>query len=133
MLSTTTIDCQPAREVLLRAAKEAFVKCLVRAQTAWRETGDNDRSANPPLEPTVTPVVGAGSSEFTVRRVVDYIRRTAMQDRLLTKIAEEVAKSSGRLAWASPAVTLVRQSAPDVVEPQRPSSVNGPSHTADSH
>ena len=52
------------------------------------------------LEPTVTLVVNAGSLEFTVDYVVDYTKRSAMKDRLFTKVVEEVANSKGRLEWA---------------------------------
>ena len=61
--------------------------------------GDNYRSANPPLEPTVALVVNAGSLEFTVGYVVDYTKRNAMQDQLFTKIVEETANSKGRFQW----------------------------------
>src|ERR1700692_3362199 len=72
---------------------------------------DNYRSENPPLEPTVALIVNAGSLEFTVSYVIDYTKRTAMKDRLFTKVAEEVSNSDGRLQWASSAVTLINQPA----------------------
>src|SRR6202163_1918733 len=69
VLFTTTSDCQLAREMLLRVAKEAVGEYLVEARTSWKTVGDNYRSANPALEPTVGLVVNAGSFEFTV----DYV------------------------------------------------------------
>src|ERR1700677_361831 len=104
VLFTNTSDCHLAREMLLRVAKEAIGEYLLKAQTSWKAMSDNYRSANPPLEPTVALVVNAGSLEFTVSYVVDYTKRTAMQDQLFTKIVEEVANSDGRLEWASSAV-----------------------------
>jgi small-conductance mechanosensitive channel len=100
-------DCQLAREVLLRAAKETIGGYLVEAQKSWKEIIENYRSANPPLEPNVTVVVNVGSLEFTVSYVVDYVKRTSVKDQLFTKIVEEVAKSNGRLEWASTAVRAV--------------------------
>src|SRR6202453_311506 len=108
VLFTTTSDCQLAREMLLRVAKEAIGEYLVEAQASWKAMSDNYRSANPPLEPTVALVVNAGSLEFTVSYVVDYTKRTAMQDQLFTKIVEEVANSDGRLEWASSVVIPMR-------------------------
>jgi hypothetical protein len=40
---------------------------------------------------------------------VDYTKRTAMQDQLLTKIVQDVANSEGRLEWASPAPAVAIQ------------------------
>jgi small-conductance mechanosensitive channel len=99
VLFTTTSDCQLAREMLLRVAKEAIGEYLVEAQTSWKAMSDNYRSANPPLEPTVALVVNAERLEFTVSYVVDYTKRIAMQDQLFTKIVEEIANSKGRLQW----------------------------------
>src|ERR1700690_3990385 len=78
---TGTSDSQLAREMLLRVAKEAIGEYLLKAQTSWKAMSDNYRSANPPLEPTVALVVSSGSLEFTVSYVVDYTKRTPMQDR----------------------------------------------------
>jgi hypothetical protein len=88
---------------------------------------DNYQTENPPLEPTVALAVNSGSFEFTVSYVVDYTKRAAMQDRLFTKIAEEVTDSNGRFKWASSAITVIShpatpgpdRSAPDIVEPRR--------------
>src|ERR1700685_1970212 len=103
VLFTTTSDCQFAREMLLRIAKEAIGEYLVEAQISWKMISDNYRSENPPLEPTVALVVVGGSLEFSLSYVTDYTKRTAMRDQLFTKIVEEVANNKGRLEWASPA------------------------------
>jgi small-conductance mechanosensitive channel len=104
---TIRSDCQLAREALLRAAKETIGGYLLEAQKSWKEITENYRSANPPLEPNVTVVVNAGCLEFSVSYVVDYMKRTSVKDQLFTKIVEEVAKSNGRLEWASTAVGAV--------------------------
>src|ERR1700733_14911692 len=134
ILFTTTSDCQFAREMLLRIAKEAIGEYLVEAQTSWKVISDNYRSETPPLEPTVALVVSSGSLEFPVSYVVDYTKRTAMKDQLFTKIIEEVSNSDGRLECASSAVTLMSQPAtPAAIEAHRPSSTQAASKVAGSH
>jgi len=131
---TTTSDCQLAREMLLRVAKESIGEYLVEAEASWRAISENFRSENPPLEPTVALVVNGASLEFSVDYVVDYTKRTVMKDRLFTKIVQEVANSNGRLEWASSGVTVANQpTAPDAIEVHPSSSTRGAGHTAGSH
>src|SRR5260370_747121 len=134
VLFTTASDCQFAREMLLRVAKESIGEYLAEAQTSWKAITDNFRSENPPLEPTVALIVTSASLEFTVDYVVDYTKRTVMKDRLFTKIVQEVANSNGRLEWASSAVTVATQPAvPDAIEVHPSSSTRVAGHTAGSH
>jgi small-conductance mechanosensitive channel len=86
---TGTSDSQFARAMLLRVAKEAIGEYLLEAQSSWKTMSENYHSENPPLEPTVTLSVNSGSLDFTVSYVVDYTKRTAMQDRLFTKIGRK--------------------------------------------
>jgi small-conductance mechanosensitive channel len=109
VLFTTTSDYKLAREMLLRVATDAIGEYLVEAQISWKAMSDNYGSVNPPLEPTVALVVNSGSLEFSVSYVVDYTKRTAVQDQLFTKIVEEIANSKGRLEWASPASIVMNQ------------------------
>jgi small-conductance mechanosensitive channel len=130
---TGTSDSQLARTMLLRVAKEAIGEYLVEAQSSWKTMSENYQSENPPLEPTVALVVNSGSLEFTVSYIVDYTKRTAMQDQLFTKIAEEVAGSNGRLKWPSSAITVISQSAtPDPIEARQTSSILGAGEAAGS-
>jgi small-conductance mechanosensitive channel len=133
VLFTTTSDCQLAKKMLLRVAKDAIGKYLIEAQTSWKAMSDNYRSANPPLEPTITLVVNAGSLEFTVSYVVDYVKRTALKDQLFTKILEEVANSNRQVEWASSPVILMSQPAtPDAIEVYPSSSTHRAEHVGDS-
>src|SRR5579862_4717171 len=102
---TNTSDCQFAREMLLRAAKDSIGDYLIQAEASWKYVTDNFRIANSSLEPIVTLAVNNASLEFGLSYVVDYTKRTAKQDELFTKIVEEVAKSNGRLQWSSSATT----------------------------
>jgi small-conductance mechanosensitive channel len=130
---TGTSDSQLARAMLLRVAKEAIGEYLFEAQSSWKSMSEYYQSENPPLEPTVALVVNSGSLEFTVSYVVDYTKRTAMQDQLFTKIAEEVAGSNGRLKWASSAITVISQSAtPGPIEARQTSSILGAGEAAGS-
>jgi hypothetical protein len=90
-----------AREMLLRIADEAVAGYLEGAETAWSEVTYNFRIANVSLAPTATLMVNGGSLEFTLSYIVDYTNRTAMQDRLFSKIVDEIKNSKGELTWAS--------------------------------
>jgi small-conductance mechanosensitive channel len=131
---TTTSDCQLARQMLLRVAKEAIGDYLIEAQASWKSMSDNYQSENPPLEPTVSLVVSGGSLEFSVSYVVDYAKRTSVQNQLFTKIVEEVEKSEERLLWASSGVTVINQPAtPEAIESHPPISTRGDGRATDSH
>src|SRR5271170_4203420 len=111
---TVTSDPALARAMLLRVAKEVIGEYLAEAQNSWNAVSEDYRTENPPLEPVVMLAVNAASLEFILNYVVDYTKRTTMQDRLFTKIVDEVANSNGRLAWASSGVTVINQPpAPD--------------------
>jgi small-conductance mechanosensitive channel len=134
VLFTTTTDCQLAREMLLRVARESIGEYITEAQTSWKVMSDYYRGANPPLEPTVTLAVTAGSLEFSVSYVVDYNKRTAMQDKLFAKIVQEVTNSDGRLVWAPSSVTIINvPSTSPTPAPQTSSSSRGETRTAGSH
>jgi small-conductance mechanosensitive channel len=131
---TTTSDCQLAREMLLRVAKETVGEYLVEAQTSWKTVSDYYRNAKPALESTVALVVNAGSLEFSVNYVVDYTKRSGMKDQLFTKIVAEVAKSDGRLQWASPGVTVINQpQIADVTNTYPSSLIRGTARAVDPH
>jgi len=127
---TIDSDCHFAREMLVRVAAEAVGEYLAEARTSWKIISDNYQSANPPLEPTVTLVVNGGSLEFGVSYVVDYDKRTAMQDKLFTKIVREVASSNGRLEWASSGVTVITQAPPPDATQAHPPTASGPTGRA---
>src|ERR1700693_4542550 len=63
VLFATGSDCQFAREMLLRVAKESIGEYLIEAQLSWRLVSDNFKILNPPLEPIVTLNVNNGSLE----------------------------------------------------------------------
>jgi small-conductance mechanosensitive channel len=133
VLFAATSDCQLAREMLLRVAKEAVGEYLVEAQTSWETVSDYYRSANPALEPTVALTVNAGALEFTVDYVVAYTKRSAMKDRLFTKVVAEVANSNGRLEWVSSGVTVINQpETPSAINAHPSSSTRGGAQAADS-
>jgi small-conductance mechanosensitive channel len=131
---TTTSDCQFAREMLLRVAKEAIGEYLVAAESSWKAMSDIYESANPSLEPTVALVVDAGNLEFAVSYTVDYRKPTAMKDQLFTKIVQEIADSNGRLEWASSSVTpMNRMATPNPIEARPSSLAQRAGYAADSH
>jgi small-conductance mechanosensitive channel len=117
-----TSDAGLARAMLLRVAHEVIGAYLVEAQNSWNAVSDDYRSENPPIEPVVVLAVNAGSLEFTLNYVVDYVKRSTMQDRLFAKIVDEVANSKGQLAWASSGVTVVNQMPPPDPTAPRPAT-----------
>ena len=137
---TNTSDCQFAREMLLRVAKESIGDYLIQAEASWKYVTDNFRIANSSLEPIVTLVVNNASLEFGLSYVVDYTKRTAKEDELFTKIVEEVAKSHGRLQWSSstPTTTVnfqptsASQATPPTAASQPPPSARATGQAADS-
>lgn len=119
---TIASDATLARATLLRVANDVIGEYLVEAQNSWNAVSDDYRSENPPIEPVVALAVNAASLEFTVNYVVDYTKRSEMQDRLFTKIVEEVINSNGRLAWNSSGVTVINQAPnPDPLATRPPS------------
>jgi small-conductance mechanosensitive channel len=104
---STASDCQFARATFLRLAKEAMGDYLVEAKASWKVISDNNRTANPLLDPTVALIVNAGALEFTISYVVDYTKRTVMKDRLFSAVVEEIAKSNGKLQWNSSTTTVI--------------------------
>jgi small-conductance mechanosensitive channel len=106
---TISSDAALAREMILRVAKDVVGEYLVEAQKSWNAVSEDYRAENPPIEPFVALAVTGGSMEFTVNYVVDYTQRTFVQDRMFTKIVQEVASSNGRLAWSSSGVTVINQ------------------------
>jgi small-conductance mechanosensitive channel len=128
-----TSDAALARATLLRVANEVVGEYLLEAQNSWNAVSEDYRSENPSIEPVVALAVNAASLEFTVNYVVDYTKRTEMQDRLFTKIVEEVAKSDGRLAWAASGVTIINQPVnPDPLAAPPPSLPPGSRRAAES-
>jgi small-conductance mechanosensitive channel len=131
---TLESDLTLAREMLLQVAKAAIGDYLVEAHLSWRQISDNYQIEKPSLEPTVALAVKSGSLEFTLSYVVNYTKRTAMQDQLFTKIVEEVANSNGRLEWASPAPAVVSEPpTPDAIETHPSSLSKAAGQGADSH
>lgn len=109
---TSGSDHQHAREMLLRVAKETVSDYLAEAQGSWKRMVENYRIENPLLEPIVTLQASGGSLEFSLSYIVDYTKRTIVKDQLFTKTVDEIARSNGRLEWASSSTTVVLQSAP---------------------
>ncbi len=121
---TTDSDYELARNMLTRVAKEVIGNYLAEAQISWKAVSDYYETINPSLEPTITLVVNGGNLEFGVSYVVDYTKRTTVEDRLFTKIVQEVANSDGRLEWAStPAARGSRATRSATAQP--PSSTEG--------
>jgi small-conductance mechanosensitive channel len=102
ILLTAQSDHRLARTMLLGIAEDTVAHLPAEAERAWRHVTDNYHIESPGLKPTVAMAVNAGCLEFTLNYIVDHNERTAMKDRLFTKIADEIAMSNGWLDWACP-------------------------------
>ena len=111
-------DQWKAREMLLRVGQETVNNYVMEARDVWKQISENYRVENPLLEPSVTLQATSGTLEFSLSYIVDYRRRTVVQDRLYAKIVDEVANSNGTLQWApaSPSIVL-RPLTADIREP----------------
>ena len=130
---TTNSDYQFAKDMLTRVAKEVIGEYLAEAQISWKAVSDYYETANPSLEPAITLVVNGGNLQFGVSYIVDYTKRTTAQDRLFTKIVQEVANSGGRLEWASasaPAPVATKPATTIAAAPQPPSPTQATSASA---
>jgi small-conductance mechanosensitive channel len=116
---TTYSDHVLAREMLLRVADETVADLLEKADSAWKKVTDDFQIAASRLEPTVSLAVSAGVLEFTLSYIVDYAKRTAMKDKLYTRIVEEITKSNGRLNWASSSASASGSSINTVAQTQQ--------------
>jgi small-conductance mechanosensitive channel len=97
-----------AREMLQRVAEQTVADYLPQAQHSFKPIVENYRIENPSLAPSVTLVVAGGALEFSVSYIVDYTKRTALKNQLFTDIVDQVARSKGRLQWASSTTLLVQ-------------------------
>jgi small-conductance mechanosensitive channel len=130
---TITSDCQFAKEMLTRIAKEVIGDYLAEAQTSWKAVSDYYETANPSLKPAITLTVNGGNLEFLVSYIVDYTKRTTAQDQLFTKIVQEVANSDGRLQWGSAATPAVPAATPGTAPQLALSATEGTAKAAASH
>ena len=131
---TTGSDCELARNMLTRVAKEVIGDYLAEAQISWKAVSDYYETINPSLEPAITLVVNGGNLEFGVSYIVDYTKRTIAEDQLFTKIVKEVANSDGRLQWASASAVVVPAAHPAGTVALLPSSsTQGTAKAATSH
>jgi small-conductance mechanosensitive channel len=118
---TCASDHIHAREMLQRVTEEAVADYLPEAERSFKAIAENYRVENPLLAPSVTLVVAGEALEFSVSYIVEYTKRTALQDQLFTKILDQVAKSRGRLQWAPAATAVIVQTPHSIFEqlPQR--------------
>src|SRR6202041_2759484 len=130
---TITSDCQFAKEMLTRIAKEVIGDYLAEAQTSWKAVSDYYETASPSLKPAITLTVNGGNLEFLVSYIVDYTKRTTAQDQLFTKIVQEVANSDGRLQWGSAATPAVPAATPGTAPQLALSPTQGTAKAAASH
>ncbi len=68
---------------------------------AWQLAVRKYQLAEARIDPMITLTATDNWIEFTMRYIVDYRQRRAVQDRLFTRILEEVDRSNDRIRLAS--------------------------------
>ena len=100
-------DWNEAKAMLAAVGHEVVGEIAVEASAAWEDARRKYRLEETSLAPTVTMRVTDNWIEFRLRYVVDYRRRRVTQDRIATRILEEVDKSEGRIGIASQTIRFV--------------------------
>jgi hypothetical protein len=98
---TSDSDPVAARKMLLRIACDEMAPYIGDALRSWKHVTENFRIENDSIAPSISLVVKGRIFEFTVSYVVDYANRTAMQDRLFSRVVQEVSESRGQFCWGS--------------------------------
>jgi len=94
-------DYALARSVLQTTANEVAGAYTAQAQDNWDSMLRRYAIERATLHPMVTLVANDNWVEFTVRYLVDYKKRRITRDLIFTRVLEEVARSEGRLQFAS--------------------------------
>ncbi len=119
--------------MLTRVAKEVIGDYLAEAQISWNAVSDYYETINPSLEPAITLVVNGGKLEFGVSYIVDYTKRSAVEDQLFRKIVQEVANSNGKLIWAATLAVAIPATTLSATAPQPSSATEGAAKAATSN
>lgn len=107
-------DIETARGILLRVAKEVTDEFSALAEKSWEKITGTYLTQPTSVEPLVTLVVTDNWMEFTIRYVVQYNRRRTTQDRIFTRIAEELAATNGRINFGSATTQIIPPSTLDI-------------------
>jgi len=107
-------DWREARALLERVAEEVVGEYTRQARVAWQGITRAFMVEDASVEPLVTMRATDNWIEYTLRYVTDYKSRRLTNDRLFTRIVEEVDASAGRVAIASATLQLVDPPTVDV-------------------
>jgi small-conductance mechanosensitive channel len=97
-------DHQMARALVTRVADEVVGEYARSAEQAWKPITERYLITPASVLPIVTLIANANWIEFTLRYVVDYKTRRATQDRLFTRVLEEIDKCPDRVGIAASAL-----------------------------
>lgn len=100
-------DYRLARELFERALSQITGDYTQQAKSSWANLIQQYRVEPAELDPRVFLAANDNWKEFTLRYVVDYKKRRATKDLLLTRILGEVESTNGRVALASATIHLV--------------------------
>lgn len=117
-------DWKAAKAMLTGVGREICSDFAQRSTEAWSAAVVKYRLEDAPVEPMVTMVANDNWLEFTLRYIVDYRKRRAVQDQLFTRILEEVDQSNDRIRLASATFELVNIPRVDIDVRERQISVS---------
>ena len=100
-----------ARDIILRVAREEVGEYAANARSTREAVARRYLIEPETVEPVVTLAANDNWMAFTLRYVVDYERRRWAQNRLFTRILDEIERTKGRVRLASTTIRLVE---PDV-------------------
>ncbi|OPZ88070.1 MAG: mechanosensitive channel MscS [bacterium ADurb.Bin429] len=100
-------DVRRARAIVEAIAEEVVGEMTEPALTAWARMVIKYRIENATIRPMVTLVANDNWVEFTLRYIVDYKKRRSTQDRLFTRLLEEIDRTAGTVKMASMTVQVV--------------------------
>ncbi|WP_263358588.1 mechanosensitive ion channel domain-containing protein [Acidicapsa ligni] len=115
---SSSSDHDLARDLLLRAVREAVQDYLPEAQKSWQRVTDNYRIKNSQLEPTVMLSVTGGNLDFSLSYVVDYAKRDVMKDKIFADIVGNIIRSEGKLKWPASSTIVNVNKSPEPTPPQ---------------
>ncbi|MFZ1700144.1 MAG: mechanosensitive ion channel domain-containing protein [Pyrinomonadaceae bacterium] len=100
-------DHQLARKIINDAAIDLVGDYAKNSEAAWLVFSRQFLLEQAVTAPIVTLVANDNWLEFTLRYVVDYKKRRGTKDALFTQIVDEVAKTDGKVEFASATYELV--------------------------
>jgi small-conductance mechanosensitive channel len=100
-------DYELARKLFLDVAKDVVGDYTHQSKDTWENMVMKYRIENATTQPMVTLVLTDNWVEYTIRYITDYKTRRTTRDKIFTGILNEVAKTEGKIQFASSTVEIL--------------------------